>query len=313
MDSQKLRAAQLMKTILLGRNGQVGWELRRALLPLGEVVAPDRQQADCLHPDTLRSLIRDQRPDVIVNAAAYTAVDKAETEPEAAAEVNTEAVGVLAEEANRLGAWLVHYSTDYVFDGLKTTRYVETDATKPLSVYGKTKLNGERLILERHPNRCLIFRTSWVYSARGGNFAKTILRLAKERNALKIVADQRGAPTSAELIADITALVLYRVIHAGTDADALSGIYHLAAAGDTTWYDYAVQVLAFAQERGVNLKVLPEAVDPIPTEAYPVPAPRPRNSLLNTDRLSTVFNLHLPHWRISVERLIDEIAAQGAL
>lgn len=301
-----------MKILLLGKDGQVGWELQRALSPLGELIAFGRQEADLEDIDHLRQLVRRTQPDVIVNAAAYTAVDKAESEPEKARRINAEAVGVLAEEASRLNAWLVHYSTDYIFNGEKSSSYQEDDATGPLSVYGQTKLEGEQLI-RKHNAKHLIFRTTWVYAARGGNFAKTMLRLAKERDALKVVADQHGAPTSAELIADITALALYRIAQAKDSASALAGTYHLAAAGETTWHGYAQYVLQLAQARGAVLKAEPAAVQPIPTEAYPLPAARPRNSRLNTTKLTRIFNVHLPDWRYHVQRLMDELAAQGTL
>jgi dTDP-4-dehydrorhamnose reductase len=301
-----------MKILLLGKDGQVGWELQRALSPLGELIAYGRQEADLEQLDALRQLVRKIQPDVIVNAGAYTAVDKAETEPEKARTINAEAVGLLAEEANRLNAWLVHYSTDYVFNGEKTSPYEVDDQTAPLSVYGKTKLEGEQLIRDRHAKH-LIFRTSWVYAARGGNFAKTMLRLAKDRDALKVIADQHGAPTSAELIADVTALAMSRIDQAGPAASSLAGTYHLAASGHTTWHGYAQYVLELAQARGATLKAGPAAVQPIPTEAYPLPAARPKNSRLNTIKLTSTFNLHLPQWQFHVQRLMDELAAQGTI
>lgn len=267
-----------------------------------------RQQADFERPHSLRALVQQVQPSVIVNAAAYTAVDKAESEPAKARRVNAESVGVLAEEAQRLNAWLVHYSTDYVFDGGKPAPYQEEDVTGPLSVYGQTKLEGEQLIRRHHPKH-LIFRTSWVYAARGGNFAKTMLRLAKERGGLNVVADQHGAPTSAELIADVTALALYRVCENTDSAMSLAGTYHLAASGETTWHGYAQYVLEQAQAGGVKLKARPSAVKPIPTSAYPLPAARPKNSRLDTTRLSNAFNLHLPHWQYHVQRLMAELPA----
>lgn len=299
-----------MKILLLGRDGQVGWELQRALAPLGELVALGRKQADLADLEGLRRLIRETQPAVIVNAAAYTAVDKAESDAASARRINAEAVGVLSEEARQQNAWLVHYSTDYVFDGSKPAAYREDDDTSPLSVYGQTKLEGEQLI-RRHGAQHLIFRTTWVYAARGANFAKTMLRLAKERDALKVIADQHGAPTSAELIADVTALALYRIAQAADSSRALSGTYHLAAGGETTWHGYARFVLEQAQAAGMPLKTSAEAVQPIPTEAYPLPAARPKNSRLDTTKLTTTFNVHLPHWRIHVQRLIDELASQG--
>ncbi|PWB60047.1 MAG: dTDP-4-dehydrorhamnose reductase [Nitrosomonadales bacterium] len=299
-----------MKILLLGKDGQVGWELQRSLAPLGEVIAMGRQEANLEDLDSLRASIRRHRPDIIVNAAAHTAVDKAESEPEKAHRINAEAMGVMAEEASQLNAWLVHYSTDYVFDGEETAPYSEDDQTNPLSVYGRTKLEGEQLIRKRHA-RHLIFRTSWVYAARGGNFAKTMLRLAKERDELKVIADQHGAPTSAEFIADVTALVLYRIRQeAGV---ALAGTYHLVASGETTWHGYAQYVLELAEAKGDILKTSPANVQPIPTEAYPLPAARPKNSRLNTCKLANTFNLHIPDWRYHVQRLMDELVMQGAI
>lgn len=297
-----------MKILLLGKNGQVGWELQRSLASLGELVAAGRQQANFEDAESLRSLVRQIRPDVIVNSAAYTAVDKAESEPEKARCVNAESVGVLAEETHRLNAWLVHYSTDYVFNGEKASPYHEEDATGPLSVYGKTKFEGEQLIRKHNP-RHLIFRTSWVYAARGGNFAKTMLRLAKEREELNVIADQHGAPTSAELIADVTALALYSIRGNADAAQSLAGIYHLAASGETTWHGYAQHVLELAQASGAQLRTKPGAVRPIPTTAYPLPAVRPKNSRLDTTKLSNAFNLHLPDWRYHVQRLMAELPA----
>lgn len=294
-----------MKILLLGKDGQVGWELQRALAPLGELISVGRQQADLGRPDSLRAFVRQVQPDVIVNAAAYTAVDKAEAEPELAHRINAESVGVLAEEAQRLNILLVHYSTDYVFDGKKTSRYTEDDLTNPLSTYGRTKLEGEKLIRSTNA-RYLIFRTSWVYATRGNNFAKTMLRLAKERDELKIVSDQYGAPTSAELIADVTALALYR-IHACNGDPALFGTYHLAASGETTWHEYAQYVLELALASGASLNVIPAAVQPIPSSAYPLPAERPKNSRLNTAKLAGTFDVNLPDWRDHVRRLITEI------
>jgi dTDP-4-dehydrorhamnose reductase len=297
-----------MKILLLGKNGQVGWELQRALAPLGALTACGRNEADLEDLDSLRETVRRVQPDVIVNAAAYTAVDKAETEPDKARRINAEAVGLLAEEAHKLDAWLVHYSTDYVFDGSASSPYTEEQPTNPLSVYGKTKLEGEELIRKSQAKH-LIFRTSWVYAARGGNFAKTMLRLAKDRQELKVIADQHGAPTSAELIADVTALVLYR-LQSVQDAATLSGTYHLTASGHTSWYGYAQYVLELAQANGAILKAGPSAVSPIPTEAYPLPAVRPKNSRLNTAKLANAFQLQLPDWRHHAQRLMDELAAQ---
>jgi len=300
-----------MKILLLGKEGQVGWELQRSLSTVGDLVASEQHEVDLERPDDVRRWIRRHEPDIIVNAAAYTAVDQAESEPEKAHRINAEAVGLLAEEANRLSAWLVHYSTDYVFDGEKTTPYDEGDAANPLSVYGRTKLAGEARIRDCHAKH-MIFRTSWVYAARGKNFAKTMLRLAKEREKISVIADQHGAPTSAELIADVTALALHRAIQKGSDTD-LAGTYHVVAQGETSWHGYAQYVLTVARERGFMLKTAPEEVYPIQTEAYPLPAKRPRNSRLNVSKLTGIFSVHLPDWRNHVRRLIEELALQGGV
>jgi dTDP-4-dehydrorhamnose reductase len=301
-----------MRILLLGKNGQVGWELQRALAPFGEIVALEHAKLDLENLDATRRLIRDLEPRVIVNAAAYTAVDKAESEPDRARRINAEAVDVLAEEAATIGAWLVHYSTDYIFDGAKSTPYIEDDSARPLSIYGATKLAGEEAIRQRRVHH-LIFRTSWVYSVRGGNFAKTMLRLAKERDSFKVVCDQHGAPTSAELLADVTALALYRVTNRAPAALSLSGTYHVVASGETTWFEYARYVIGLALERGIQLRATPEQVEAIPTEAYPAPAVRPKNSRLDTAKLRSTFNLELPHWRYHVARMVEELTSQGAI
>jgi len=301
-----------MKILLLGKDGQVGWELQRALAPLGELRSLGRADANFADPETLRAPIAAFGPDVILNAAAYTAVDKAESDAATAHSVNALAPGVLAEEAAARGALLVHYSTDYVFDGTKEGAYVESDATNPLSVYGRTKCEGEERIRAAGA-RHLILRTSWVFAPRGGNFAKTMLRLAKERDSLNVIADQHGAPTGAELIADATALALHSVRNAGPAADAMSGTYHLAAAGATTWHGYAQHVLAEALAQGAQLRASPQTVLPIATEAYPTPAARPRNSRMDTQLFETTFGLIMPDWRHHVNRLIAELAAQGTL
>lgn len=301
-----------MKILLLGKDGQLGWELQRALAPLGEVCAFGRTKADLGDPESLRGLVRDLRPNFIVNAAAYTAVDKAESDEALARRVNAAAPGVLAEEAQALGAWLVHYSTDYVFDGSKDGAWVETDPTNPLSAYGRTKCEGEERI-RASGARHLILRTSWVFAARGGNFARTMLRLAREREQLSVVADQFGAPTGAELLADATALALYRLALQGEQAAPLSGTYHLAAAGETSWHAYARHVLAQAQEFGAVLRAGPDQVLPIASSAFPAPAPRPANSRLDSGKFCTSFGMHLPDWRHHVNRLVAELAAQGNL
>lgn len=301
-----------MKILLLGKDGQLGWELQRALAPLGELLAYGRGEADFADPTSLRALVRDVAPDVIVNAAAYTAVDKAESDQPAAHACNAVAPGVLAEEAAALGAWLVHYSTDYVFDGSKEGAWVETDAVNPLSVYGRTKFEGEERI-RASGARHLILRTSWVFAARGGNFAKTMLRLAKERETLSVVADQHGAPTGAELLADATALALHRLAALRDEARRLSGTYHLAASGSTTWHAYAGHVLARAQSHGAVLRAGPDCLQPIATSSFPTPAVRPVNSLLDCTKFCASFGLVLPDWRYHVNRMIAELSAQGNL
>jgi len=292
-----------MRLLLLGKGGQVGWELQRSLAPLGEVVALDHDSTD-LHadfgrPEALADTVRKVRPQVIVNAAAHTAVDKAESEPDLARKLNATAPGVLAAAAQEVGAWMVHYSTDYVFDGSGSKPWREDDATGPLSVYGQTKLEGEQLVArlcERH----LIFRTSWVYAARGGNFAKTMLRLARERDRLTVIDDQYGAPTGAELLADVTAHAIREALRDPGKA----GLYHLVAAGETTWNGYARYVLEQARAAGVDLKAT--AVDAVPTSAFPTPARRPHNSRLATEKLQRTFGLTLPHWQAGVARMLSE-------
>ncbi|MEI8265205.1 MAG: dTDP-4-dehydrorhamnose reductase [Betaproteobacteria bacterium] len=298
-----------MKILLLGSNGQVGWELQRSLAPLGEVVALQRETAanpqglcgNLEDPEALAHSVRTLRPAVIVNAAAYTAVDKAETDADRAKAVNATAPGLLAQEAATLGSWLVHYSTDYVFDGSGDQPWHEDDATAPLSVYGRTKQEGEQAIRDSGCHH-LILRTSWVYAARGGNFAKTMLRLATERDELKVINDQVGAPTGADLLADVTALVLHRL----QMRPELAGTYHCVAAGQTSWHGYARHVIEWARAHGRSVKVTPEAVQPIPTSGYPTPARRPLNSRLDTFKLRHAFGLHLPAWQQGVERMLTE-------
>lgn len=294
-----------MKLLLLGKGGQVGWELQRSLAPLGELVALDHEStefhADFSQPERLVETVRAVRPDVIVNAAAHTAVDKAESEPELARKLNATAPGVLAKAANELGALMVHYSTDYVFDGSGERPWREDDATRPLSVYGQTKLEGEQLVASNCP-RHLIFRTSWVYAARGGNFAKTMLRLAKERDKLTVIDDQFGAPTGAELLADATAHAIREAVR---DVGK-TGLYHVAAGGVTTWYGYARFVLEQAQNMGIEIKAGPHAVTPVPTSAFPLPAKRPHNSRLDTSNFQSNFGLVLPPWEEGVARMLRE-------
>jgi len=299
-----------MKILLFGKNGQVGWELQRSLAPLGEVIALDRHsQALCGDLSNLQGLaatVQAVRPDLIVNAAAHTAVDKAESEPELARTLNALAPGVLAQEAHKLGAWLVHYSTDYVFDGSGSQPWLETDTPAPLSVYGQTKLEGEQLIAA-HCKNYLIFRTSWVYAARGGNFAKTMLRLAQERERLTVIDDQWGAPTGAELLADVTA----HAIRSALQRSETSGLYHLVAGGETSWHGYASFVIDFARQAGIDIKVAQEAIQAVPTSAFPTPARRPHNSRLDTRKLQTTFGLTLPPWQQGVVRMLNEATGEA--
>lgn len=290
----------MTRILLTGINGQVGWELQRALQPLGEVIAVDRQRLDLANPDRIRALLREVRPTIIVNPAAYTAVDKAETDCDLALAINAVAPGILAEEAKRLGALLVHYSTDYVFDGTQATPYAEDATTAPLSVYGRSKLAGEQAIAAsgcRH----LIFRTSWVYGLRGRNFLLTMLRLAGERDELSVVADQRGAPTWSRQIAEATALALARY----TDQQ---GIYHLAAAGATTWHGFATALLTIAHARGMIARL--PTVRAITTDQYPTPARRPANSLLSCARLRADFGLTLPDWDTQLQLCLSDYGAR---
>ena len=295
-----------MKILLLGKNGQVGWELQRSLAPLGEVTALDRYSTDFCgdlgNLAGLRETVQRLRPQVIVNAAAHTAVDKAESEPELARLINATAPGVLAQEAHQLGAWLVHYSTDYVFDGSGSQPWVEIDTPAPLSVYGHTKLEGEQLIAQHCPKH-LIFRTSWVYAARGGNFAKTMLRLAQERERLTVIDDQWGAPTGADLLADVTAHAIRQLQRRPEDG----GLYHCVAAGETTWHAYAKYVLEHAAQVQAAIEIKAKEIAPVPTSAFPTPAARPHNSRLDTARLRDTFGLTLPSWQQGVARMLTEI------
>ncbi|MFZ5506568.1 MAG: dTDP-4-dehydrorhamnose reductase [Pseudomonadota bacterium] len=296
-----------MKILLFGKGGQVGWELQRALAPLGELIALDFDTAgdlsgDFSQPEAVAATVRRVAPDLIVNAAAHTAVDKAESEADLARLINATTPGRIAQEAKALGAHLIHYSTDYVFDGSGDAPRDETAATGPHSVYGRTKLEGEQLIAASGATH-LILRTSWVYAARGGNFAKTMLKLAKERERLTVIADQFGAPTGAELLADVSAHAA-RMLRARPE---LSGLYHCVAAGETSWYGYATHVIERARAAGHAIKVAPDAILPIPTTDYPTPATRPLNSRLDTRRLRGVFGLVLPSWQQGVDRMLAEI------
>lgn len=297
-----------MKILLLGKNGQVGWELQRSLAPLGEVLALDRYTTqycgDLSKPEELAQTVLAYKPDFIVNAAAHTAVDKAESEPELARVLNTDAPAALAKAAAQVGAWLVHYSTDYVFDGSGTHARQEGEGTGPLSVYGQTKLDGEKTIVASGC-KYLIFRTSWVYAARGGNFAKTMLRLAQERDKLTVVNDQYGAPTGADLIADVTAFAMRHLL--SMQDQSLGGVYHLVASGETTWHGYASHVIEKAQAIKPNLQIKASEVAPVSTSAFPTPAKRPLNSRLCTAKLKQAFGLVLPPWQQGVDRMLAEI------
>ncbi len=298
-----------MKILLLGANGQVGWELQRSLAPHGELKACNRYTADLEDLDQLSTIIRDFSPKIIVNAAAYTAVDKAESEPDKAHRINAEAVGLVAQETKRLDAWMIHYSTDYVFDGNKTGAYTEADRPNPQCVYGVSKLQGDEAVYNSGCKH-LIFRTSWVFANRGTNFPKTMLRLAEERDHLEVIADQFGAPTSAELIADVTSLCLHQTIHDKAFAKEASGTYHLTSGGKTSWHGFAQFVIAEAQSKGAKFNVMPESIEPISTAEYPLAAKRPANSLLSTQKLANTFGVYLPPWQIHAKRWVAEFVSQ---
>lgn len=293
-----------MNILLFGKTGQVGWELQRALAPLGHLTALDvhcsEYCGDFSDPEGIAETVRRIKPDVIVNAAAHTAVDKAESEQAFAQLLNATSVEAIAKEAAKIGAWVVHYSTDYVFPGNGETPWRETDATGPLNVYGQTKLDGERA-LQAHCPKHLIFRTSWVYAGKGNNFAKTMLRLGKERAELSVINDQFGAPTGAELLADCTA----HAIRVALTKSDVAGLYHLVASNTTTWYDYAALVFEEARSAGINLAI--EKLNPVPTTAYPTPARRPLNSRLDTDKFQRNFDLVLPSWEVGVKRMLAEL------
>jgi dTDP-4-dehydrorhamnose reductase len=298
-----------MKILLFGKQGQLGWELQRSLTPLGSVVALDRQSPDLCGDLTdsagLARTIQTVKPDVIVNAAAYTAVDRAQTEPQLARQVNTTAVGVMATEAQALGAWLVHYSTDYVFDGSGDLPWTEADTCAPLNEYGQTKWQGE-LLIQAVCAKHLIFRTSWVYGSRGGNFAKTMLRLAQERTRMTVVADQFGAPTGADLLADVSAHALLQAVA----KPQLAGLYHIAAAGVTTWFDYAKYVFDQSQSAQAAIKIIVNEWVPVTSGEFPTAATRPLNSRLATARLRNAFGLSLPPWEHGVARLVQQLATK---
>ena len=297
------------RVLLLGANGQLGFTLGSALIALGEVKALTRSEADFSNAfalrETLLPVVKKFQPQVIVNAAAYTTVDKAQTEQTIALQVNAQSVGVLAELAQSVNAVLVHYSTDYVFDGAGDRPWLESDQTNPLSVYGQSKWLGECAV-RQHCRKHLILRTSWVVGVHGNNFLKTMLRLASERDGLRVVADQIGAPTSTDVLAKVTANLLQTMLPAAKD-DARFGTYHLAASGETTWHAYAQYVLAGALKRSVHLTCKPESIEPIPTHAYPLPAPRPANSRLNTEKIRSNFGVELPAWQVGVDAILDAL------
>lgn len=293
-----------MNILLFGKTGQVGWELQRALAPLGDLIAVDVHSEDYCgdfsNPKGIAETIRRVHPDIIVNAAAYTAVDKAETEVEYSRQLNAHSVEVVAKEAASIGSWVIHYSTDYIFPGTGCVPWRETDEPSPLNIYGETKLEGERA-LQHHCEKYIILRTSWVYASRGNNFAHTMLRLGKERQELSVIDDQYGAPTGAELLADCTA----HAIRVALKKPDVAGVYHLAASGVTTWHGYAAMIIAEARKMGVVLATT--ALKPVSSEDYPTKALRPLNSRLNTDKFQKTFGLKLPHWESGVKRMLTEV------
>ncbi|MGP8055422.1 MAG: dTDP-4-dehydrorhamnose reductase [Limisphaerales bacterium] len=289
-----------MKILLIGKNGQVGWDLHRTLAPLAEVVAVDYPEINFTNVPALRQFVAATRPSVVVNAAAYTAVDKAETETELCRQVNAVAPGILAEEAKKLGALMVHYSTDYIFDGTKTWHYVETDAPNPLGAYGRSKLEGDLAVKASGADH-LIFRLCWVYGARGQNFMLTMQRLAREREKLRVVADQFGCPTWSRMIAETTALALKQVL-AGADRSAYNGEYHLAAGGQASWHEFASRIIELMPEAERKCR----AVEKITTAEYPMPAKRPAYSVLDCGKLQKTFGLRLPNWETSLRQVLDQ-------
>ncbi|AVR05011.1 dTDP-4-dehydrorhamnose reductase [Pluralibacter gergoviae] len=293
-----------MNILLFGKTGQVGWELQRSLAPLGNLIALDVHSSDYCgdfsNPQGIADTVRRVRPDVIVNAAAHTAVDKAESEMDFAQLLNATTVEAIAKAASEIDAWVIHYSTDYVFPGTGDSPWSETDETAPLNVYGKTKLAGEKA-LQTYCTKHLIFRTSWVYASRGNNFAKTMLRIAKDRADISVINDQFGAPTGAELLADCTA----HAIRIAQSRPEVAGLYHLVAGGITTWYDYAALVFDEARNAGMTLSL--KTLSPVSTSAYVTPALRPANSRLDTTRFQQQFGLTLPDWEVGVRRMLEEL------
>lgn len=294
-----------MRILLTGKNGQLGFELSRSLAPLGDIRAVDIAECNLADEQSIRRLVQDLRPTIIVNPAAFTAVDKAENDSGAARAINADAPGILGEEAAKIGAWVVHYSTDYVFDGRQRDAYRENDQANPLNIYGRTKYDGELALACANPKH-LILRTSWVVGAHGNNFAKTVLRLAAERDTLSIVADQSGSPTSASLLADVTAHIVRQYQREGSQSFPY-GTYHLAAAGETNWFEYARFVLTRAIDAGRSLKIQPADIQPITTDEYPTAARRPANSRLDTSLLRETFGLQLPHWQLGVDHILQQV------
>ena len=297
-----------MRILLTGKHGQVGFELQRALASVGEVCTVDQSECDLVSVSAIRALVRSFKPHVIVNPAAYTAVDKAESEPELAHAINAVAPGVLGEEAAKGNAWVVHYSTDYVFDGTKLGAYTEDDLTNPQSVYGRTKRDGE-IALQASGVRHVIFRTSWVVGVHGGNFAKTILRLAVERESLNVVADQHGVPTSAALLADVTAQLIRQRQREGDETFPF-GLYHLVASGETNWCDYARFVVSEALALGKSLKLSPGSIRAIPSSDYPTAATRPSNSRMDTGKLRRTFGFELPDWQSGIRHILQQVVVK---
>jgi dTDP-4-dehydrorhamnose reductase len=301
-----------MRILLLGKNGQLGWELQRSLAPLGELISLDSASrelcGDLSNFKGIKQTIQKTAPNIIVNAAAYTAVDKAENEPELTQILNAEAPKILAQGAKEQNARLVHYSTDYVFNGNSSQPYVETDTADPLNYYGKTKLEGDENIMTSGCSH-LIFRTSWIYATLGRNFIKTILFLAQNRDKLTVVNDQIGSPTSAELIADITAYTLFTVKY----KPEISGLFNLTAKGYTSWYEFAKFILEHVEKRNLPLKIHSTYIDPISSVEFPLPAKRPLNSCLNTNKLENTFQLSLPAWQVGVSRILTEILCKRTL
>jgi dTDP-4-dehydrorhamnose reductase len=301
-----------MKILLFGKNGQVGWELQRSLAALAELTTFGRSEVDLTDQEAIRFCIRKNKPDIIVNAAAYTAVDKAELETAQAYMINEIAVKTLAEEAKKFNAWLVHYSTDYVFDGVKDTAYEEIDIANPLSIYGQSKFNGENAIRNTGCKH-LIFRSSWIYSSHGANFPLAILRKSLDKEVIEVISDTFGTPTSAELIADVTANILYRILWDDEIRRTATGTYHLVASGKTSWYEYAKLLVTAARRRGIPLKVTPNKVFPTKSETYLAAAKRPKNSEMSNIKISSKFGLNLPTWESGVNRFVEEIINQKIL